>query len=310
MVLLDPKTINDAKFYFKLENNNGYNDMVILIEYKKYIQLHNRRFLFVARNKFGSRYSILFFKKAFKLLSIYEKMALSYYFFEQDMELCFEDFQLESRFDIFKKLNVSLEQYHHNVKICYKKIIEKIEKMKMFGQLNEYEFEKFYQHHHEPPSEPMLSIYCCSCNVTKLYEDLSIIETTREMTNVIRNQNNIVAEKHAIIQKYQKIMNDMTLDNSRYLTTTKEVFSGFKKNRKKCSLYIDNFLEEVTDLLVYWVNDLKIENEVILSDIFNYSRFKNTMDSIESSTNELIKDKEFIQNYNQSIIDHFKRKDK
>jgi len=100
----------DNKFYFKLEKENNYEDMLNLLENYNYISLYNRRFMFVARNKFYNKYKNMF-EKYFTNDTFINKMYLCYYIFNQDIEICFKDFQYESGFNTIRKFEIDRLNY-------------------------------------------------------------------------------------------------------------------------------------------------------------------------------------------------------
>jgi len=147
---------NNPLFYKDIEKINTFPEMCELFKYYNYISLHQRRFMFVARNKFGNKYSTFFFKKQFKELNSVEKMYICYYIFCFDLEKCYHDFQYESNFNVFKKMKIT-EYYIFLTQIeeLHKKNKKKYERL--LNQYNENYKEKNKKTYlpHEDPLTPI-----------------------------------------------------------------------------------------------------------------------------------------------------------
>jgi len=131
MVLLPDNidVIYDDKFYYKLEKENNFDNMLDLIKYYNYISLYNRRFMFVARNKFYNKYKNSFAKFFVDDIFI-NKMYLCYFIFNQDIQECFHYFQYESGFNTVRKFNLDQLNY---MEMILKRIHKKSEEFRIIN---------------------------------------------------------------------------------------------------------------------------------------------------------------------------------
>jgi len=101
--------INNRFFYKKLEKEetNSFEIMCQILNNYEYIFLQEKRFLFVSRIKFAKRYSFYFFSKEYDQLEKMERFYLTYFIFCKDIIKAYTEFQMESNYQVFKKMTIN-----------------------------------------------------------------------------------------------------------------------------------------------------------------------------------------------------------
>jgi len=100
---------NDRLFYKKLEKEqtNSFEIMCQILNNYEYIFLQEKRFLFVSRIKFAKRYCNDFFNKDYDDLNKLQRFYLTYFIFCKDIIKAYTEFQMESNYQVFKKMNLN-----------------------------------------------------------------------------------------------------------------------------------------------------------------------------------------------------------
>jgi len=182
MFSYDDKISLNEKFFLELPENNLVDFYRIIVKYRDYILLKNKRRLFVCRQKFAQKISNYFFKKEYKTLNQSEKFYLTYYFFYLDYPYAMQKFSEESNFNICKKMSfIQMKNQEKELLEIHKKSLKKFQEIKkmIIKKLNhDKNKRKKSQYPNEDPMTP-IEVPISSCDYI-LYKNIPIKDNFKD----------------------------------------------------------------------------------------------------------------------------------